>query len=113
MGDVEAVHGVYGSACYISSAFPAMLYLLAKHEGSFEEVVLSNANVGGDNCHRGAALGAVAGAAAGAAGIPRPLLAGLHDSGELAGEIDAFVRSLHLEGGKGAEAAAGGGGMCS
>jgi hypothetical protein len=28
--DVQAVHGVYGSACYISSAFPAMLYLLAR-----------------------------------------------------------------------------------
>lgn len=33
-----------------------MLYLAYTHADSFEDAVLANVNVGGENCHRGAAL---------------------------------------------------------
>lgn len=56
--------------------------------------MLANTNVGGENCHRGSALGAILGAAHGASGIPRPLIEGLHDSQGIGGEIEAFVSAL-------------------
>src|SRR5271166_710340 len=40
-------------------------YLAWKYADDFEAGVIANANVGGDNCHRGAVLGAMLGAAAG------------------------------------------------
>ena len=42
-----------------------MLYLAYKYADSFEDAVLANTNVGGENCHRGSALGALMGAAVG------------------------------------------------
>ncbi len=62
---------------------------------SFEKAVLANTNVGGENCHRGAALGAVMGAARGESGIPGHLLSGLADSGAIRREIDAYCTALH------------------
>lgn len=46
-----------------------MLYLAYKHADSFEDAVLSNTNVGGENCHRGSALGAIV-----SGGAPLPCL---------------------------------------
>ncbi len=43
----------------------------------------ANANVGGDNCHRGAVIGARLGAAAGTARIPVRFCEGLHDGAAL------------------------------
>lgn len=83
-----------------------MLYLAYKHTDSFEEAVLANTNVGGENCHRGSALGALMGAAHGVAGIPRPLIEGLHDSKAIGGEIEEYVSALFLEEGKAQAAAA-------
>lgn len=34
----------------------SVLYLAYKHADSFEDAVLANTNVGGENCHRGSAL---------------------------------------------------------
>lgn len=31
--DVNVVHGVFGSACYIEDSFPSMLYLAWRHAG--------------------------------------------------------------------------------
>ncbi|EFN58988.1 hypothetical protein CHLNCDRAFT_137616 [Chlorella variabilis] len=104
--DQEVVHRVYGSACYITDSFPSVLYLAYKHTDSFEEAVLANTNVGGENCHRGSALGALMGAAHGVAGIPRPLIEGLHDSKAIGGEIEEYVSALFLEEGKAQAAAA-------
>ena len=56
--------------------------------------MLGNANVGGENCHRGAAIGALLGAANGEKGIPQSLRDGLHASKSLKAEIDAFVAVL-------------------
>lgn len=71
------------SACYIADAFPASLYLAWKYADDFEAGVIANANVGGDNCHRGAVVGALLGASVGKSRIPDRFCAGLHDTAAL------------------------------
>lgn len=56
--------------------------------------MLANTNVGGENCHRGAAVGALLGAHTGEAGIPKWMKEGLSQSKEIQAEIDAFVSAL-------------------
>lgn len=70
-------------ACYIADAFPASLYLAWKYAGDFESGLVANTNLGGDNCHRGAVVGALLGADAGMAQIPARLCDGLHDGAAL------------------------------
>jgi ADP-ribosylglycohydrolase len=72
-----------------------MLYLAYKYADSFEDAILSNTNVGGENCHRGSALGALMGAAVGESRIPKRLIEGLHDSAKIRLEIDQFVTALY------------------
>lgn len=78
-----------------------MLYLAYKHADSFEDAVLSNTNVGGENCHRGAALGALMGAAVGESGIPQRLKDGLADSAAIRKEIDDYIAAVLPDGGAG------------
>ncbi|KAF6262383.1 ADP-ribosylglycohydrolase-domain-containing protein [Scenedesmus sp. NREL 46B-D3] len=92
--DTNIVHSVFGSACYIESSWPSVLYLAWKYSDSFEKAVLSNTNVGGENCHRGAALGALMGAAVGESAIPARLIQGLAASEEIGREIDAFCAAV-------------------
>jgi len=73
-----------------ADSYPSMLYLAYKHADSFEGAVLANTNAGGENCHRGAALGALMGSALGEKAIPKRLIEGLAASGEIKKEIDAF-----------------------
>ena len=68
--DGEVVDHHFSSACYIDKAFPASLYLAWKYADSFREGIIANTNIGGDNCHRGAVVGALLGAAAGLNAIP-------------------------------------------
>lgn len=96
--DVRIVHSTFGSACYIEDSFPSMLYLAYKYADSFDKAVLANTNVGGENCHRGAALGALMGAARGQSAIPASLITGLADHDKIAKEIDAYVQALYPEG---------------
>jgi hypothetical protein len=50
-------------ACYIDSAYPALLYFAYKYANdSFETAILASANAGGENVARGACLGALVGA---------------------------------------------------
>jgi ADP-ribosyl-[dinitrogen reductase] hydrolase len=58
------------------NSFPSVLYLAMAHADSFEDAVLSNTNLGGENCHRGSALGAIMGAAVGESGIPARFIDG-------------------------------------
>ncbi|CAK8698537.1 unnamed protein product [Clavelina lepadiformis] len=55
-----------GLACYVNGAFAVMLYLARHFYDDFEGGILTNVNIGGENCHRGAALGALLGASSGA-----------------------------------------------
>jgi ADP-ribosylglycohydrolase len=78
-------------ACYIADAFPASLYLAWKYAGDFESGVIANANVGGDNCHRGAVVGALLGAAVGESGIPPRFIGELHGTGPLRAQIESLA----------------------
>tara|TARA_A100001015_G_scaffold97768_1_gene108581 strand:+ start:3254 stop:4228 length:975 start_codon:yes stop_codon:yes gene_type:complete len=52
-------------ACYLPESFTASLYLCWKYANDFNSGILANAHCGGDNCHRGAVVGALLGAANG------------------------------------------------
>ena len=79
-------------ACYIADAFPASLYLAWKYADDFEAGVIANANVGGDNCHRGAVVGALLGAASGKARIPARFVTGIHDTAHFANAVRCTAR---------------------
>jgi len=79
-------------ACYIDSNFASLLHFAAKYR-SFEEMLLANANSGGENVHRGLVLGALIGAEWGASKIPAELKAGLHFSAAVDAEIADFVQA--------------------
>jgi ADP-ribosylglycohydrolase len=89
--DLEVIGGMLSSACYIDQSFPAVLYLAARYSDDLEAALIANANVGGDNCHRGAVLGALLGAALGMQAIPDRWLQGLRSRDELEQEIGAFA----------------------
>ncbi len=78
-------------ACYIADAFPASLYLAWKYAGDFEAGVIANANVGGDNCHRGAVVGALLGAAAGLERMPARFVNDIHDAARLRSQIVRLI----------------------
>jgi ADP-ribosylglycohydrolase len=80
-------------ACYIADAFPASLYLAWKYADDFEAGLIANANVGGDNCHRGAVVGALLGASTGMARIPTRFCDGLHDVATLRRQIHQVAAS--------------------
>lgn len=94
------------TACYLRQSLPALLDMVAKYlprahdnnSGGVWDALLSNANVGGENVHRGSILGAVLGARAGYPnGLPTQLVEGLHDKDDLEREIDAFVEAVMKE----------------
>ncbi len=78
-------------ACYIADAFPASLYLAWKYAGDFEAGIIANANVGGDNCHRGAVVGALLGTAAGMKQLPARFVNEFHGSAEVMTRILRLV----------------------
>jgi ADP-ribosylglycohydrolase len=84
------------TACYLSSSFPATLDTLAKYipiRDAWTGLV-ANANVGGENVHRGSILGAVLGARAGYEQLPTKLIDGLYDKDDLSKEIEEFVHAV-------------------
>ncbi|XP_033866737.3 uncharacterized protein LOC117406651 isoform X1 [Acipenser ruthenus] len=62
-----------GLACYTKGALSCMFFLAHQYADDFTGGVLANTNCGGENCHRGAALGALLGAAALHQGSALPL----------------------------------------
>ena len=78
--DEVVVGRMLSPACYIADAFPAALFLAWRHAGDFAAGVCANAAVGGDNCHRGAVVGAILAASA---PIPERFLAGLAAAGRV------------------------------
>jgi len=72
--DDEVVGRILSPACYIPDAFPAALFLAWRYAGDFAGGVCANAQVGGDNCHRGTVVGSLLGAAG---PIPQRFLEGL------------------------------------
>lgn len=91
------------SACYLAQSLPPTLDMLRKYtrasylnnetEGIWK-ALLNNANIGGENVHRGAVLGAILGARVGDENLPEHLKAGLYDRQLLEEEIDSFVDAV-------------------
>ena len=59
--DREVVGRKLSPACYISESWPAVLYFACKHQQNPLCALRANAEVGGDNVHRGAVLGVLLG----------------------------------------------------
>jgi ADP-ribosyl-[dinitrogen reductase] hydrolase len=91
LSDLDAIGRLLSPACYIDQSLPAVLYLAARYADDFEAALIANANAGGDNCHRGAVLGAILGAALGFPAIPERWIHGLQARAELEEEIETFV----------------------
>ena len=89
--DLDVIGRLLSPACYIDQSFPSVLYLAARYANDFEAALIANTNVGGDNCHRGAVLGAILGAALGFQAIPERWIHGLQARRDLENEIDAFI----------------------
>ena len=89
--DSEVVGAKFSSACYITDSWPSVLYLVSKYLGDPKRALLVNANLGGDNVHRGAVLGTIL-------GLVRPLEAvsffnQLIENEALTREIEMFCKS--------------------
>jgi len=90
--DCDVIGGLLSSACYIDQSFPSVLYLASRYSNNFEAALIANTNVGGDNCHRGAILGAILGASLGFEAIPKRWIDGLIAHDELNNEIEMFIK---------------------
>ena len=89
--DLDVIGGLLSTACYIDQSFPSVLYLAARYHDDFEKALIANTNVGGDNCHRGAVLGAILGASLGVDAIPKRWINDLTAHAELDEEIEKFI----------------------
>ncbi len=89
--DLDVIGRLLSPACYIDQSLPAALYLAARYTDDFEAALIANTNAGGDNCHRGAVLGAILGAALGDGAIPERWIRGLRACAELEEEIETFI----------------------
>lgn len=89
--DLDVIGKLLSPACYVDQSFPSVLYLAARYHDDFESALIANTNVGGDNCHRGAVLGAILGASLGVAGIPARWITGLTAHDAIDQEIEAFI----------------------
>lgn len=67
---------LYSTACYLEDALPGTFYLALRSADDPEEALVANAMAGGDNCHRGAVLGALLGLAGGPETFPERWRAG-------------------------------------
>ena len=85
------------TACYLDSAYPALLNgVVLYSDETVWNALLANANVGGENVHRGSCLGAALGArheSLDALGSDR-LITGLIPQSELSQEIRSFVAAV-------------------
>lgn len=63
LSDNEVVGGVFSKACYIDDSWPSLLYLAYKYCETPKHALLTNTNLGGENCHRGSVLGVIVGLA--------------------------------------------------
>lgn len=60
--DRQVIGSILTPACYLPESMVASLYLVWKYRGRFSQGAQANAEAGGDNCHRGAVVGALLGA---------------------------------------------------
>jgi len=65
--DSDVIGGQFSPACYISGSWPGVLFLAYRYLENPRQGLIANANLGGDNVHRGFVLGTILGAATGKA----------------------------------------------
>ena len=87
--DNDVVGRLFSSACYISDSWPCVLYLAYKYADDLKAGLFSNANLGGDNVHRGTVLGAILGLANNS--IPNELYDELRGKDLINEEITALI----------------------
>jgi ADP-ribosylglycohydrolase len=75
--DEMVVGGRFSTACYVEDSVPSVLYLALKYHDDPEKGLVVNTNLGGDNVHRGAVLGALLGAENGLERFPERWIKGL------------------------------------
>jgi ADP-ribosylglycohydrolase len=92
--DFEIVGGLFSSACYISGSWPSVLYLAYRYLGDSRAALLNNANLGGDNVHRGFVLGTILGLTEWES--TATLFGQLQDCRELHSEINALLPACGL-----------------
>jgi ADP-ribosyl-[dinitrogen reductase] hydrolase len=80
------------TACYPEHGLPLLLHTARKHEFEFTASLLANANLGGDNVHRGMILGMLVGAAA--TELDEGWLRPLREMEALGSEIGEFVETV-------------------
>ena len=95
--DQHVIGPIFSPACYIEHSVLSVLFLLAKYRHDAERALIANAEVGGDNCHRGAILGALLGAAGGQGVFPDRWVEQLYEKEAILSEIEQFVGSLDLQ----------------
>lgn len=75
--DTDVIGPFFSPACYVDDSVPGTIYLAAKYHERPEAGLIANTNLGGDNVHRGAVLGALLGAGNGYATFPERWTTGL------------------------------------
>jgi ADP-ribosyl-[dinitrogen reductase] hydrolase len=89
--DTNVIGRHFSSACYIEHSLPSLLYLAYRYADDPRMGVIANTNVGGENCHRGSALGALLGAANGVEAWPEEWRTGLVAGAEIDKEARDFA----------------------
>ncbi|PTN37032.1 ADP-ribosylglycohydrolase family protein [Desulfonatronum sp. SC1] len=79
LDDADVAMNVFSTACYVQQSLPLAFYLAWKYQDDPEQALIVNTNLGGDNCHRGAVLGALLGAMHGERAWPERWIDGLLD----------------------------------
>ena len=87
--DNDVVGRLFSSACYITDSWPSVLYLAYKYADRLEAGLLANANLGGDNVHRGCVLGTILGLATDM--TIEQIYSGLRDREALTAEITSLL----------------------
>jgi hypothetical protein len=74
------------------------VYLLGRHNYDPTRTLTANANMGGDNVHRGMVLGLIVGAAQDK--MPPSLIQGLTEYRAISAEIDAYIDLIFADPGE-------------
>jgi ADP-ribosylglycohydrolase len=93
--DHHVVGHLFSRACYISDAWPIVLYLSYKYQNDPWQALKVNTNLGGDNVHRGIVLGTILGLQTDA--VTTNWFKQLVDHKKIATEIDALVNASTSE----------------
>lgn len=90
-GTLEAIAG-FGQSCDTRGAFPAVVHLIARHQGNLEEALIENVMAGGDSAARGMVAGMVLGAHLGPGAIPGTWLAALKHGEQILALLEKIDR---------------------